>query len=245
MRNKFKNNISHLILSAPLLLLAFIFMGCPEPPEFENTPRIKFENLEFSTRQNEDQPNIAEDVLTLTIYFEDGDGDLGLSDRDQEPAYFALLNENNELIFIGSQPNLPPYSPLNWLAVSENDTLETVRGRNGILDVFVTADTFLIERNESYYNIFIKTFYQPPGENDFIEFKWEEAPYFQTFNGRFPILNTEDYSRPINGTLSYNLVSLGFRGIFRNYPMYIETYIIDRAGNKSNVIQTETIQLAE
>ncbi len=245
MRNKFKDNISHLILSAPLLLLAFIFMGCPEPPEFENTPRIKFENLEFSTRQNEDQPNIVEDVLTLTIYFEDGDGDLGLSDRDQFAPfnqYNIPLNENNVLIFIGSQPNLPPYNPLDYFAVAEGDTVIVSTGGSNIL---VTADTFLIERNERYYNIFIKTFYQPPGEDEFIELKWEEAPYFQTFNGRFPILNTEDYSRPINGTLSYKLVSLGFRGLFRNYPMYIETYITDRAGNNSNIIQTETIQIAE
>lgn len=242
MSNKFKYKSRQLILSAPLLLSAFIFMGCPEPPEFDNTPRIRFENLEFSTRQDEDQPNIKEDVLTLTIYFEDGDGDLGLSDRDQAPPFFAVLNENNELILIGSEPNLPPYNPLNWQAVPENDTVNVNIGGSF---VEVTADTFLIERNESYYNIYIKTFYQPPGEDDFIEFKWEDAPFYQTFDGRFPILNTEDYDRPINGTLSYDLVSLGFRGIFRNYPMYIETYILDRAGNKSNVVQSDPIQIVE
>lgn len=217
-------------------------MGCPEPPEFENTPSISFESVEFSTRQNEANENIIEDVLTLSINFEDGDGDLGLSNRDQDPPFFAVVDDNNELVFIGSQPNLPAYSPLNYLAVPEGDTVIV---NTGISNVLVTADTFLIERNERYYNIFIKTFYKPPGEDNFIEYKWEDAPYYQTFDGRFPILNTEDYDRPINGTLSYNLVSLGFRGIFRNYPMYIETYILDRAGNKSNVIQSEPIQIIQ
>jgi hypothetical protein len=245
MRNKFKNKLGQLILSAPLLLTALLLMGCPEPPEFENTPRISFEKLEFTTRQNETNENIVEDVLTLSINFEDGDGDLGLSDGDRFAPfnqYNVPLNENNELIFLGSRPNLPPYNPLDYFAVPLGDTVIVGTDQGTFL---VTADTFLIERNDRYYNIFIKTFYNPPGASDFIELKWEEAPYFQTFNGRFPILNTEDYTRPINGTLSYDLVSLGFRGIFRNYPMYIETYIVDRAGNKSNVIQTETIQIIE
>ncbi|PTB91311.1 hypothetical protein C9994_15775, partial [Marivirga lumbricoides] len=78
-----------------------------------------------------------------------------------------------------------------------------------------------------------------------IEYKWEEAPYYQTFNGRFPILNTEDYDRPINGTLDYDITSLGFRIIFRNYPMFVQAQIWDRAGNKSNIINSDTIQIIQ
>jgi hypothetical protein len=37
--------------------------------------------------------------------------------------------------------------------------------------------------------------------------------------------------------------SAGFQAIFRDYPMYMEAYILDRAGNRSNTIQSETIRL--
>ncbi|MBK6263920.1 hypothetical protein JKA74_02630 [Marivirga sp. S37H4] len=239
MRYNIKNKTGQLILSAPLILLSFIFTGCPEPPEFDNTPKIAFESIEFDTRTDPKNPNITEDILSLTIYFEDGDGDLGLSSEELAPPYNQYnlpLNNEGQIIFIGSQEGLPPYNPLDYFVVAEDDTII-------VNSTLVTADTFLIERNPRFYNMFIKTFYKPASE--FVEYKWEEAPYYQSFNGRFPQLNTEDYDRPINGTLTYDLTSLGFRAVFRNYPMFVQAQIWDRAGNKSNVINSDTIQIVQ
>lgn len=243
MRYNIKYKKAQVILSAPIILLAFVLTGCPEPPEFDNTPRIAFEDLQFETRTDPDQPSLTEDVLTLKLYFEDGNGDLGLgSDELFEPynPYYFLLDSNNELIRLNSIDTLPPYNPLDYYTVpSEGDTV--IIGN----ELITIADTLYIQRNPRHYNIFIKTFYKPPTESEFIEYNWEEAPYYQTFNGRFPILNTEDYDRPINGTLDYNITSLGFRIIFRNYPMYVQAQIWDRAGNKSNTIVSDTIQIIQ
>ncbi|GAA5029284.1 hypothetical protein GCM10011506_17440 [Marivirga lumbricoides] len=241
MRYNIKYKKAQVILSAPLILLAFILTGCPEPPEFDNTPRIAFESLQFETRTDPDQPNITEDVLSLKLYFEDGDGDLGLrSDEifDQYRPFFWQKNDENKLIRLNSIDTLPPYNPLDYFTVLEED--DTVIVENELITI---ADTLYIKRNPRHYNIFIKTFYKPG--NEFIEYKWEEAPYYQTFNGRFPILNTEDYDRPINGTLDYDITSLGFRIIFRNYPMFVQAQIWDRAGNKSNIINSDTIQIIQ
>ena len=74
-------------------LLAFIY-SCQKPPEYDNTPRISFRDVEvYSSLEN----GVKKDSLILVTRFEDGDGDLGLSTEDLEMPPFNLPNTNNGL----------------------------------------------------------------------------------------------------------------------------------------------------
>jgi len=223
-------------LGALLIATTFLLAGCPSPPEFPVEPSIAFQDISFEQFPVEGLPNVTEDVISVTIAFEDGNGDLGLSSNDINGPYeeFSIpLDEQRVPFFIGQNDTLPSYNTQDYLVIREDDT--TIVG-NAVL----AGDTIFIVRNERYYNIFIKMFYQPGGSDEFVEYLW---PDNQTFHGRFPILNTEDYQRPLNGELTYEIKSSQFQSVFRADPLKIETYILDRAGNRSNTIQTDAIAL--
>jgi hypothetical protein len=214
--------------------------ACPTPPEFEKAPSIEYENIEFSQTADTSasgQP-LNQDVISVTLYFEDGDGDLGLRNSEVNPPYnlFEIaLSPERELIFFGSSPELPAYNFYDYFIASDSLIIN---------NTLLVNDTILVQFNERHFNIYVEFYYQPPGSNDFVQFEWEREPgFYQSFHGRFPILNTEDYDRPLNGTLTYEMKSVGFQAIFRDYPMYLEVYILDREGNISNRIQTEVIRL--
>jgi len=241
MQYKIKNKAGHLIFNS-IIILSFLVLltACPTPPEFADVPQIEAEELQFSqiTDTSASGQPLNQDVISVTVSFEDGDGDLGLRSNEVEPPYHLFdipLNEENELIFFGSSPELPPFSFYDYYIASDSLVIN---------NTLLVNDTILVRFNERHFNIYVDFYYKPPGQNDFVQFEWETEPgFYQSFHGRFPILNTEDYSRPLNGSLTYEMKSVGFQAIFRDYPLYLEVYILDRAGNKSNVIQTETIRL--
>ncbi len=233
-----KYNIKY-SLSLVVAASSVFFMGCPTAPEFPDKPSIAFQDVNFEQRGVTGQQNVTEDVITISLAFEDGDGDLGLSSNDINKPYNQYdlrFTQEGELIYVGDNDTLPAYNPLDYIVVPEGDS-----AMNG--NAVLPGDTIYIVRNARFYNIFIKMFYKPGGKGDFVEFDWEDAPYFQSFNGRFPILNTEEYARPLNGELTYEIKSAGFRPVFREDPIIIETYILDRAGNKSNTVQSKPFQL--
>ncbi|HET8861309.1 hypothetical protein [Marivirga sp.] len=239
MQYNIKNKARHLIFYSTIILgFLLILTGCPTPPEFDEVPIIQFQDVQVGQRtdtSSSGQP-LNQDVISLTITFEDGDGNLGLGSNELGPPYQLFdipLDENGELIKFGSNPNLPPYNFYDYFIVE--DSLE-------INNTILVDDTLFVLFNERHFNIYVNFFYQEPGE-EFKQFEWgRTSPFYQPFHGRFPMLNTEDYDRPLNGSLTYDVVSTGFGRTFLDYPMYIETYIIDRAGNKSNVVRTETFR---
>ena len=106
-------------MKSSLLIQYLFFLGsltaifsCQKPPEYDNTPNIKFQNVEiFSSVEN----GFKKDSLVIVTRFEDGDGDLGLSNEDIAQAPFNQ-GDNNLNYFIeilikkgnGFQPlNLP------------------------------------------------------------------------------------------------------------------------------------------
>lgn len=243
MKHNIKYKLQHLIFySVFISSLSIILYGCPTPPEFEAVPSIAYESIAFSQIADTSASGqlLTQDIISLTIQFEDGNGDLGLRSSELNPPYNLFdipLNNENELIFFGSQPDLPPFNFYDYYIPPDSTFIQ---------NTLLVDDTIYVRFNERHFNIYISFFYQPPGSEDFIQFEWErERGFYQSFHGRFPILNTEDYDRPLNGTITYDLASVGFRSIFRNYPMYIETYILDRAGNRSNTIQSEIIRLIQ
>jgi len=241
MQYKIRNKTGYLILNS-IIILGFlvILTACPTPPEFKDEPSIEYEDIQFGqiTDTSASGQPLNQDVISITISFEDGDGDLGLRNEELEPPYHLFdipLNQQNELIFFGSDPELPPFSFYDYFIAPDSLVVN---------NTLLVNDTILVRFNERHFNIYVDFYVKRPDNDDFEQFEWETEPgFYQSFHGRFPILNTEDYNRPLNGSLTYEMKSVGFQAIFRDYPVYLEVYILDRAGNKSNVIQTEPIRL--
>ena len=200
-----------------LFLLGLLFLlSCNKPPELPIIPSIEFDHISF---KEADGP----DSLIVFINFKDGDGDLGLDANENEWPYepYDVVVENGDTVKFGSRPGLPVYNPIDYVINRDN--------------IGNPIDTVLVKINENHYNYFIHFFQKYNG--NYTEFKWESAPYYQTFNGRFPILNTTKKARPLEGQLRYALVSQGWLGLFRD-TMKISVQIQDRALHKSNVVES-------
>ncbi len=66
------------INSGLFFLILTAFFSCQKPPEYDNVPHIEFKNVEkYSSLEN----NVKKDSLVIVTRFEDGDGDLGLSEE--------------------------------------------------------------------------------------------------------------------------------------------------------------------
>ena len=72
------------------IITSLLILSACERPDFELVPKIEFLNLEHQLIKNTNaiSGTVFDDVVTITIYFEDGDGDLGLD----------LNGEDNNLI---------------------------------------------------------------------------------------------------------------------------------------------------
>ncbi len=66
-----------ILLIFPLLLV----FSCKKPPDYSDTPSIKFLNI---SKEQTFDPDILSfvDSVSVSIHFEDGDGNLGLSEKD-------------------------------------------------------------------------------------------------------------------------------------------------------------------
>jgi hypothetical protein len=206
-------------------LLALSF--CTRPPELPVIPQIEFEYVQFKEVEGPDS-------LIISVFFRDGDGDLGLTSFDIfEPyqAYDVKLDQNGDTIFIGDNPDMPAYNPIDYVITRDDDGNP--------------QDTIWVELNPDHYNIFVRFYEKMNGEYE--EFNWRDPPYYQTFDGRFPLLNTkiEDNQlviRPLEGSLKYGMTSSGWLFLFRD-TLKIEVQIQDRSLNKSNVVSTPDFTL--
>jgi hypothetical protein len=205
-----------------VVFIALQLVSCHKPPELPIIPAIEFESVEFV---KSDGP----DSLIVSIHFTDGDGDLGLTSDDIYPpyeAYDVVLDENNDTIRYGSKPELPEYNPIDYVILRDEKGAPT--------------DTILVKINENHYNFFVRFF--PKKDGTYTEFDWRDKPYYQTFDGRFPLLNNSDKSRPLEGSLRYGMVSSGWLFLFRD-TLKIEIQIQDRALNKSNIAASKDFTL--
>jgi hypothetical protein len=206
--------------------------GCLEPPEFDFVPEISFNSVRFYN-VTESDPTSA-DTLVISINFRDGDGDLGLRRDDVNPPFHPFdfaLNETGERITYAMVNRTPRFNNFNYV-------IDSFTFRNQRI-----VDTFLINRNENHFNIIVNFYRRRAGQWEFLDLAGE--PFFSTFNGRFPILNTENYPRPLEGVISYKMVSAGFTQIFRIDSLRVEVFIKDRALNNSNTITTPAFTLPQ
>lgn len=79
------------LLAAATLALA---TACEEAPDYPEEPSIEFKSL-TAERVNPTDGNTPYNIITLTISYKDGDGDLGLSEDDRKSPPFNDTRPNS------------------------------------------------------------------------------------------------------------------------------------------------------
>ncbi|MFC0263946.1 hypothetical protein [Fontibacter flavus] len=211
-----------------IFFFSSLLFACVSPPDnFPTVPEISFEDMRFVN-------TAGTDSLIVSLRFKDAEGDLGLNPTDIDPPFQPLnfrRNAAGSLITYGNRPpEAPPFNPIDWVI-------------NPLVNSTVVRDTVWVEQNPDHNNIFVKFFIKRNGV--YTEFKWEEAPFFTTFNGRFPRIFNSSGSQPVEGTLQYAMLSFGWQSIFRTDTIRIDLQIQDRALNKSNVVSSPDVTLSQ
>jgi hypothetical protein len=209
-----------------LFFMLSLLSGCITPPEnFPSVPEISFEDMRFVN-------TAGADSLVISVRFKDAEGDLGLNPTDVDPPFQPVNFKRNTagslINFSNRPPEAPDYNPIDWVI-------------NPIVNNVIIRDTLWVEQNPNHNNIFIKFFIKRGGT--FNEFRWEDPPFFTTFNGRFPRLFNSSEGQPVEGVLEYSMLSFGWNSIFRNDTIRIDVQIQDRSLNRSNIISSPEVTL--
>ncbi len=95
-----------------IFLTLALWIGCAKAPNYSKEPKIEFRNLTKSVMK---QGKSNEDTTFATIFFTDGDGDIG--SENNTPNIFIidkrLLNDTTESSAI---PNVPPQGTGNGIS---------------------------------------------------------------------------------------------------------------------------------
>lgn len=209
-----------------ILLFAALVSACISPPDdFPSVPVITFESLKFVN-------TTGADSLKVKIGFKDAEGDLGLNPTDVNPPFNALnfrRNPDGSLItFSNRPPAAPNYNPIDWVI-------------NPLVSNTIVNDTIWVEQNPNHNNIFVRFFIKRNGV--FTEFRWQDPPFFTTFNGRFPRILSNNNTQAVEGSIEYAMLSFGWQSIFRNDTIRIDVEIQDRALNRSNTVSSPELTL--
>lgn len=219
------NSVKYLIC---VLLSAALVSACISPPDnFPSVPEITFESIRFID-------TAGADSLKVKIGFKDAEGDLGLNPTDVNEPFNALNIKRNSsgsvITYSNRPPDAPNYNPIDWII-------------NPLIGNTVVNDTIWVEQNPNHNNIFVKFFIKRNGV--FSEFRWQDPPFFTTFNGRFPRLLVSDNTQSIEGSIEYAMLSFGWSSIFRNDTIRIDIQIQDRALNMSNTVSSPEVTLSQ
>ncbi|MEL0008972.1 MAG: hypothetical protein VW741_03785 [Flammeovirgaceae bacterium] len=236
------------------LITSLILYSCIEDNNVSTVPSISYENLIFKKSIN----SFNQDSLILTINFIDGDGNLGLSNNENNYPYHpynAIIDRDFNWVTIGSTDVNPPlyvYEPNGvYYLYNNEDNRPTFNCDNYIIDTVNSTtqlDTFYIQKNENNKNIFIEFYKKENDEFKLIDWKRifdEEYGCGIDFNSRFPPLNISNSNQLLSGKLRYGMVSYGFDIILKNDIFKLKIYIKDRELNTSNIIETPEVTLEE
>lgn len=202
--------------------------SCINPPEnFPSVPEIQFSTIEYV-------PTSGSDSLIVSVDFKDAEGDLGLSATDVFPPFNPLnflRDAAGNLITYGNRPpGAPSYNPIDWVI--------NPRVNNNVVN-----DTIWVEQNENQYNIFVSFYIKRNGQ--FTEFRWQDPPFFTTFNGRFPRILVSEEGQSVEGNIKYRMLSSGWESIFRNDTIRVDIQVQDRALNRSNLVSSPEVTLRQ
>lgn len=234
-----------------------LFLGsCFDAPEYPVEPHIEYKDIYFGDAED----LAAQDSLVLSLNFRDGDGDLGLDERDANTFkfanryYYIIDGTEDEVITYNTRRTNPNYDTLpefktpfncsNWEIISDES--------NAVID------TLYFELNPYHHNIVIDFLIKNDTDGSFTRF--DPATYFiypncsiNLFNGRFPVLSKDlGKESPLEGTIQYSMKSSVFNPLFSTKTLKLRIYIFDRntsdpnnIPHKSNVIETPEFTLQE
>ena len=120
------------IIIISTLFLAFSLWTCQTPPNFSDTPKIKFLELK----------ELDANTLGLVIEFEDGNADLGLTSQQINPPY----NEYDYILPNGDTVGFPDPNAV--------DSVKNLTFSNAILSTWVMRNGVF---QEAYYGINLQT----------------------------------------------------------------------------------------
>ena len=214
--------------SGLMLVTALGWTSCISPPDnYPSVPEIEFSTIEYVQTSGQDSLNISVD-------FKDAEGDLGLSATDVNPPFNPLFYKRdaagNLITYSNRPPEAPSYNPIDWEV-------------NPVVNNVEVKDTVWVEQNEDYYNIFIRFYIKRNGQ--FTEYRWQDPPFYTTFNGRFPRVLTSEEGQAVEGNIKYRMLSSGWESIFRTDTLRIDVEIQDRALNRSNQVSSPEITLRQ
>jgi hypothetical protein len=176
----------------------------------------------------------GQDSLLLTLNFKDAEGDLGLSATDINPPFNPLNYKKdaagNYITYSRRPSTAPRYNPIDWVI-------------DPIVNNTIFKDTLWVEKNDNQYNIFVRFFIKRNGQ--FREFRWQDPPFYTTFNGRFPRILTTEVGQAVEGKITYRMLSSGWESIFRNDTLRIDVQVQDRALNRSNEVSSGSVTLKQ
>lgn len=289
-------------------LLAVLFNCKDDEPNYPSEPFISLNGVSF--HKFEDDP----DILSLRIYFRDGDKDVGLSQEDTNFPFnstnFFIAN-NNSLTPIGRInyrqtyddkngifllfDNTPtgklatlstrmekgfefmppyefPYTCLNYLDsksvfIAEED-VAVISNSSKITGEYIfdrkkyynIEDTFYIQNNENFYNIFVECLYKETNDSEFKTLDWRTVTMVEcgpgldsrippTYNLTSSTVESGPFiikmKSPYEGEIRYNMKSSGFSIVLGTQTIKLRIHIKDRALHDSNIIETHEFTLEE
>ncbi|HEV8515815.1 MAG TPA: hypothetical protein VGQ59_21185 [Cyclobacteriaceae bacterium] len=244
--------------SIAILVLMGIVGGCFKPDN-SITPQIQFQSVEFK----HGSPTSA-DVLTISINFKDGDGDLGINGDETEIAvspaeskdistpiyyYYQLsqsaiwypTHKSNETLKNGYE--YVNYASYRKIHSSPFDTLPALTCKNWELRQ-TPADTLYIQQNPYANNIFVYLYTKSQnGSYTYFDptnlYSFGDRCVNNFFHGRFQVLSLNlGKKSPLEGTITYNIQSSALYSLLNGKTAKLKIYILDRAFHKSNLVES-------
>ena len=199
-------------------------LSCERPPDYSKTPVISYLSITKYYKPGSSVGIAGRDSIVIAVEFEDGDGDLGITDADAKKDRYAQPLYGNE-----------QYVPADTIITPES--FEFVGGKKQVFPAdttFIAADTIF-----NHVNFYINEFKKINGE--FVRVDADGSK-----GGRFEPLYSNVRKGPIDGILEHNFVwnhaSIFNQGVIGiGDTVRFEVYVLDRDLNESNVIVTDEI----
>lgn len=248
------------ILSFVLLSATLMVVSCFQPPEYSNTPEIRF----LSVRTIDVAAPSVADTVEVRIGFKDGDGDLGVDGEDNDPPfnprwYFLLepkptcertvsppckkssfvdVNNLTNVVKFSTRRTNPNYDTLPF-PYSCNNYQILRNSANAIVD------TVYIQRNIRTNTFFCDLYTKESGV--FVKYNLADCAFpYGPFYGRFDVLGKDgnpDLGLPVEGELKFSARSNALFTTLKNKTLQLRIRIIDRAGNLSNEVVSREFTL--
>lgn len=246
--------MKRIVKLSSLFFLTLLF-SCFEKDVYPDVPKIEFSDIVFYDGE-------FADSLVLSFGFEDGNGNIGLSNGVPPFHIFdGIADSTGRFVLYSTPPDTlePPFFAIPIEARSTIDgvqyfqypslsrfySFDDERTSYNCDDYFIIeSDTFFVNRNVYNKNIYIE-FEKKVGGVSGDSFERFELPAADcesvTFDARIPIFE----SGAQKGVIKYNIQSIFFRQTFLDDIIRIKFWIYDRALNQSNIEYTEEFTLAE